>query len=95
MWEIRGSNTTKRGTILLAESGSGEIKGEVTLRDSFAVSMQELTANMEKHKIIDVTCISYKRPHAWVFENPIKYDTPIPYKHPQGAVIWVNIDIDV
>lgn len=28
---------------------------------------------------------------AWVLENAIRYDTPIPYEHPQGAVIWVSL----
>ncbi|MGP4062271.1 hypothetical protein [Halobacillus sp. H74] len=24
-------------------------------------------------------------------ENPIIFDEPVPYQHPQGAVIWVDL----
>jgi hypothetical protein len=28
----------------------------------------------------------------WQLSNVKKYEKPIPYKHPQGAVIWVNLE---
>lgn len=28
----------------------------------------------------------------WVLDNAKRYDTPIPYVHPKGAVIWVNLE---
>ena len=33
----------------------------------------------------------YKNTYAWIISNAKKYEKPIPYKHPMGAVIWVNI----
>jgi len=36
--------------------------------------------------------MKYKNPHAWVVAEQIRYKEPIPYVHPQGAVIWVNIN---
>jgi hypothetical protein len=29
--------------------------------------------------------------HAWILTNPQLFAEPVPYKHPQGAVIWVNL----
>ena len=41
-WEIRGSSTTKRGTIAIAISGTGKLYGEMTLADAKLVG-QRLT----------------------------------------------------
>ena len=30
--------------------------------------------------------------YAWVLDNVKKLATPVPYKHPSGAVTWVNLD---
>ncbi|GAF99913.1 unnamed protein product, partial [marine sediment metagenome] len=29
--------------------------------------------------------------YAWVLEKAKRYDEPIPYTHPLGAVIWVKL----
>lgn len=39
--------------------------------------------------------LPYKRTYAWVFDKPKIYNEPIPYKHPMGAVIWVNLSESV
>lgn len=93
-WEIRGVTTKTRGKILLIKSGTGCIWGEATLIDCFRVSIKQLQNHYPQHRIPieTVTTIKYHNPCAWVLENPKRYDIPIPYKHPIGAIIWVNID---
>lgn len=93
-WEIRGNATTIRGKIFLIKSGTGCILGHANLVDCFSISTEQLQASFSMHRIPteDVLNIKYSKPHVWVLENPIQYKTPIPYKHPKGAVIWVNLD---
>lgn len=90
-WEIRSTNTKKRGKIALIQSGTSKIFAYANLVDSFPVTREDLERNKDKHCIEDLSIISYKKPHAWVLNDIEVLDTPIPYKHKQGAVIWVNI----
>ena len=94
-WEIRGSNTKVRGTICLIESGTGMIKGAVELMDVNQLNSKILPMFKRFHCIEDTNAVSYKHPYAWVMQSPIKLDKPIPYKHPQGAVVWVNLPDDI
>ncbi|MEK3787581.1 ASCH domain-containing protein [Paenibacillus sp. FSL K6-1230] len=89
-WEIRGSRTTKRGRIGIIKSGSGMVYGEVELEDCLPLTYEAWHNNMPKHQV-PYQNINYKTPYAWVLTNARLYDEPIPYKHPQGAVIWVNL----
>jgi hypothetical protein len=90
IWEMRTTLTKIRGKIKLIESGSGLILGECEIINSFKPSDNELLANISKHKVEDISLLN-KWCCAWVIKNPIRYNTPIAYKHPQGAVIWVNL----
>lgn len=91
-WEIRGSQTHKRGKIAVIVSGSGKIWGEVELVDCFPCTLELFGNNHTKHWIMHHGLLQrYKQPWAWVLENPVKYPEPVPYTHPQGAVIWVNL----
>lgn len=92
-WEIRGSQTHQRGTIGIIKSRTGKVWGSVDLIDCISLTLYEWATNKDKHHV-PYADINYKTPHAWVFDNPIIYPEPIPYKHPQGAVIWVNLDIE-
>lgn len=29
--------------------------------------------------------------YAWVFAEPTRFQYPVPYRHPSGAVIWVRL----
>ncbi len=92
-WEIRGSNTNVREKIGLIESGSGMVVGECELIDSIKLDNDLFEKNKDKHCIdSSLHDISYKTPHVWILKNAKRYDKPIPYKHPQGAVIWVKLD---
>jgi hypothetical protein len=92
VWELRGSNTKIRGRIRLIESGSGLIIGEADLIDCVGpLSTQDLSDNFNKTQYdVNNGMIKYKKTYAWVLANVHKYNKPIPYKHPQGAIIWVN-----
>ena len=90
-WEIRGSNTSIRGRIALIKSGSGLVYGTVDLIDSKPLSLDEYQQATAYHHIQDCSVAPYNRIHAWVLANPGKWAEPVPYRHPQGAVIWVNI----
>lgn len=89
-WEIRGSRTNKRGTIGIIKSGSGLIYGTVNLVGYLPLTMHAWDSNKDKH-LVPYADINYKTPYAWVLQNPIVYPEPIPYNHPQGAVIWVKL----
>lgn len=89
-WEIRGSNTNIRGKILLIESGSKTIVGECILENSIILNKEMINCSYKNHKIKNVESIEYLKPHAWILRNSKKYNKPIPYAHPKGAVIWVK-----
>lgn len=93
-WEIRGRQTHKRGKIGIIISGTGRVWGEVDLVDCIPLQgpddVELILQNQDKHHV-PLAGIVYRKPWAWVLENPVKYDEPVPYNHPQGAVIWVNL----
>jgi hypothetical protein len=89
-WEMRTTLTKMRGKILLIESGSGLILGECLIIDSFKTNLKLQKENINKHQVTNISLLD-KWSCAWVFQDVIKYKEPIPYKHPQGAVIWVNL----
>ncbi|XXM72497.1 ASCH domain-containing protein [Lysinibacillus sphaericus] len=93
IWEIRGSNTKTRGKIALIKSGSGTVYGEIDLIDSKELSLTEYQESRRFHRVESeaASVLPYKKTYAWVLENPLVYEKPIPYKHPMGAVIWVKL----
>lgn len=91
-WEIRGSNTHIRGDIYLIQSGSGLILGKATLVNALFLSEDVYFASVDKHTVPHGGVMPYKKTYAWVLENAIRFEEPIPYKHPQGAVIWVKLE---
>lgn len=92
VWEIRGSDTKIRGKIYLIQSGTKHIYGECDLIDSKNLSLSEYQNNSNKHGITqNIESLPYKNTYAWILSNAIKYQRPIPYNHPVGAIIWVNI----
>jgi hypothetical protein len=91
-WEIRGSNTKIRGKIALIQSGTGLVMGTAELIDCKRLSLSEYQEAKDRHCIEDCSIAPYERIHAWVLTNAVRFQTPMPYVHPQGAVIWVNLD---
>lgn len=93
-WEIRNKNTNYRGKVYLIKSGSGHIYGKCNIVDSKKISLGEFIKNKDKHFVEDMSLLKYKEDsiYAWILKDKRMYENPIPYKHPKGAIIWVNLD---
>lgn len=95
-WEMRSTHTKVRGRIALIEAGYGMIVGEADLVDSLEFDFKDSVTCWEHQSKHGLTFEDFpkldKWSHAWVLENVIKYKRPIPYNHPQGAVIWVKLN---
>jgi hypothetical protein len=95
IWEMRSQMTNVRGEIGLIESGSGMIVGKCEIVD--CQDLSHLSANLvhkwwhKYHKVDDLTALK-KWNKALLIKDAVRFDKPIPYDHPQGAVIWVKIE---
>ena len=94
-WEIRGSNTNIRGRIGLIRSGSGLVIGTCDLIDvEGPLSIANLRRNVSNHLVplnnLKVG-LPYQNTYAWVLRDAKVLRQPVPYNHPQGAVIWVKL----
>jgi hypothetical protein len=90
-WELRGSRTHIRGRIGLIASGSGTIVGEAMLTDCIGpLDRGTYERERAKHRSQQPFEEQYPSLFAWVLEDthPIE---PVPYLHPQGAIIWVTV----
>ncbi|ULO08919.1 ASCH domain-containing protein [Paenibacillus sp. 19GGS1-52] len=97
-WEIRSRITHQRGTRGIIKSGSGLVYGTVDLTDCIKLTLKDFEDNRDKHRIpaSESSIVHhYKELFAWVVGNPQIFPKPIPYNHPQGAVIWVNLPEDI
>jgi hypothetical protein len=93
-WELRGSPTNVAGAIALIQAGSGTIVGRADLDSVFGpLSLGDLKANAS-HLGCRPAEVSkyYPKTYAWVLKNAKRLKRPIPYRHPQGAVIWVKLN---
>lgn len=95
-WEIRGSNTARRGRIGLIRSRSLSVVGHCVLQDSIGpLELDDLLKFTEKHRIPRDELLSaglpYRRTFAWIMADPVYFETPRPYRHRSGAVIWARI----
>lgn len=90
-WEIRGSNTKIRGEIALIKSGTGLVHGTVILTNCFAITQEAFDQGRDNHRIPETFVNPYKQRYVWELRAPKRFKHPIPYHHPQGAVIWVNL----
>lgn len=92
-WEIRGTGTQVRGRTGVIFSGTGMIWGSVEITGSELLLEEDFDNFRDCHRI---PCIfeklPYGEPHIWHLKNPIRFPEPVPYRHPQGAVIWVNLE---
>lgn len=98
-WEMRTTGTKQRGTIALIKKGSGQVVGTARLIDSRGpLSEAEMLSNVHQHLIqpdrLRTPGVEKWR-HAWVLDDATYLPRPVPYRHPKGAVIWVNLEPDV
>ena len=98
-WELRGSRTQHRGQFALIESGTGTIVGVAELVEVHGpLTRAELLRSGSKHRVPASQIrngLSYKSTFAWEFSRCLPLAKPVPYTHPQGAVIWVNLAASV
>lgn len=91
VWEMRTTKTKIRGRVGLIESGTGLIVGEVNMIGCAERQVPKNKDLIKYHKVENLNLLD-KWKWAWFLMGAKRYETPIPYDHPQGAVIWVNIN---
>jgi predicted transcriptional regulator len=90
--EIRTRRTKKiNQEIFIAKSGSKTLIGKVTIVKCAPLTPELFDSLSEQHKAGDI--YPGKKIYGWFLSNPIKFDEPIPYTHPHGAQMWVNIPV--
>lgn len=97
-WEMRTSATKIRGPVALIAAGSGKIIGvaEITGVEG-PLSPAQMQFNRKRHRIPDEELSKKEIARwntAWVMKDAKRLATPVDYKHPSGAVIWVALDDD-
>ncbi len=93
-WEIRGKRTSRRGRIALICSGSGHIVGTCDLFEVVGrLGPKRFEENLDHHRSERLVRFGsrYKTTYAWVIRNAQRLPEPVPYDHPQGAVVWVDL----
>lgn len=96
-WEMRSSTIGIRGRIALIRKGTGHIVGVADLVDVIGpLDAIARRAHRDKHCIPKIQDeYSARWNFAWVLENAAPLIAPVAYRHPPGAVIWVNLDDSV
>ena len=96
-WEMRSRDTVVRGRIALIRKGSKTVIGTADLVQTLPkLSPSELKASVENHRVPESEIgKDFKHNTAWVLQRARPLREPIPYRHPAGAVIWVNLDPEV
>lgn len=91
-WEMRSQKTNVRGRIGLIEQGTGLIVGECHL-DDVAEPVDNFNPGWGYHlHKVDNFALLEKWRFPWVLSGAVRYEKPIPYQHPKGAVIWVKLN---
>lgn len=95
--EIRGSKTNIRGQIALIASGTGQVIGTCHVENSINLLEYDNIAEIVTKSCVDEKTLMefYKKPNGWVLSNAKRLSTPIKYKHPMGAIIWVTLEDSV
>ncbi len=95
-WELRTTSSNVRGPIGIAAKGTGTIIGAVTLVDVHGpFTRTEIAPYEHLHRVPASSTSTYSGPkglYAWEMAGAVRFEVPIPYRHPQGAVIWVRLD---
>lgn len=91
-WEIRSKFTTKIGPVALIRSGSGTVVATAVLSEVLEITPSLAQTNARKMGMSKADAADCVGLHAWVLKDVVKFKTPVPYKHPSGAVTWVTLD---
>ncbi|WP_144259502.1 ASCH domain-containing protein [Methylocystis sp. ATCC 49242] len=95
-WEMRKTACRLRGRIALIRKGSGQVVGTAEVIDTLPPldTPEAYAAAEDRHRIPphrQATAFADGWRHPWVLRNARPLATPVPYEHPQGAVIWVTL----
>jgi hypothetical protein len=101
-WELRGSPTRKRGAVAIAVSGTSMLWGSVKIVDCVKIAERvdgslksllplPLSCFLSLHQVSDWDSVKYSEIFAWVLTHPVRFESPKPYTHPQGAIGWVDL----
>ena len=91
-WEIRGSRTTSRGWIHLAESGAGgKLVGRVEVVDRIPVDRSSFLTHVRHHHVEKLSDAPHKIIYAWVLRNAAQYKKAFECQHAAGAIAWVRV----
>ncbi len=97
-WEMRSTETAHRGWFALIRKGSGTIVGLSCLESvGSPLDPDQLVATFEKHRIPEDMIRSgavAKWNTPWKLADTIRFLKTVPYKHPYGAVTWVNLEAE-
>jgi len=96
-WEIRGKNTQNRDTIALIKSGTKTIVGIARITDVKGpfTSIKDFSLHSDKHLTPNEEIedgLPYEETYAWVLSDVTPLYEPVPYEHPMGSIIWVNLE---
>ena len=95
VWEIRSKFTKKIGHVALIRTKSGTVVGTANLAEVIPLNPKlayENTAKMGFRPLSMDEAKELDGMFAWVLKDVVKFKTPVPYKHPSGAVTWVTLD---
>lgn len=99
-WEMRKAACRYRGPVALISKGSGTVVGAAEIVNSLpSIDSLEAYAEAEpKHRVppnLQREAFSDGWRTPWVLTNARRLVSPVSYKHPYGAVVWVTLDEDV
>jgi hypothetical protein len=90
-WEIRRTNTKRRGRIFILSNGEKIGEGNLTAVHG-PCSVDELENYIDKHKVNNEFLRKYSRgKKLFAWEISAKRIRKTGYKHPKGAIIWVKM----
>lgn len=94
-WEIRSKFTKKIGPVALIRAGSGTVVATANLSEVIQLTPKiafENQHNMGFKGLSEKQTADFAGEYAWVLKDIVRFKTPVPYKHPSGAVTWVTLD---
>ena len=96
-WEMRGSRTIVREAVGLIPSRSGTVVAVYDLVDCIGpLSAAQFRKNAASAGLrpSEAQLGFYRETSAGVRANVRILKTPVPYRHPSGAIIWVRLEGD-
>jgi len=93
-WEIRSRSTNIRGRVGLIRSKSLTVVGTCEIVEVIGpLTEQDIRRNARaKMNMRPGDAYHCEGAFAWVLVDVRRLVSPVPYKHPSGAVTWVKLD---